>query len=244
MLGKSPQPWITLAWFRMGHCHGPGYHQEAIWLECIENDSQSYAENVWSSYFPTSVWARNAQPNHPYGSAITLRHVKDEYLCPVRLTKEYIVKTKDREKWRDKPFLTRKMGPKVAVSNATIFSWLRDSDPNQHQGFRRINQGSYSMLCHQPVELNQDSNESRWMLQQWPQIIHPKLISAQGRRICVPSICDISPGQKGRITEGPELLRTPQLNAIDLSWTKLRTNSLSQNMYFSHLEGNVIAIVS
>ena len=41
--------------------------------------------------------AKNAKPNHLYGPTITLRQAEDECLCPVRLIKECIAKTKDRE---------------------------------------------------------------------------------------------------------------------------------------------------
>ena len=69
--------------------------------------------------------AKNARPSCPYCPTITLKWAEDECLCPVRLIKEYIVKTKDREDQSDKLFVTRKMGPAVAVSNGTITSWLK-----------------------------------------------------------------------------------------------------------------------
>ena len=38
--------------------------------------------------------AANARPNHPYGPTIMLRQSADECLCPGRLIREYIVKSK------------------------------------------------------------------------------------------------------------------------------------------------------
>ena len=77
--------------------------------------------------FQPVLSTKNSRPNHPYGSTVTLRWVEDEYLCPVRLIKEYVRKTKEREQWSEKLFITRKMGPAVAVSNATIVSWLKET---------------------------------------------------------------------------------------------------------------------
>ena len=41
--------------------------------------------------------AKNARPNHPYGTATTLRQAGDECLCPMRFIKEYLARTKDKE---------------------------------------------------------------------------------------------------------------------------------------------------
>ena len=71
--------------------------------------------------------ARNAPVNHTYEPTITLRQSEDEFLCPVWLIKEYIAKTKYREEWDDKLFITRKMGLTVAVSNATTASKLKET---------------------------------------------------------------------------------------------------------------------
>ena len=70
--------------------------------------------------------AKNARANHPYGPTITLRWAEDECLCPVRLIKEYLAKTKDRKDQSDKLFVTRKMGPAAAVSNGTIASSFKE----------------------------------------------------------------------------------------------------------------------
>ena len=70
--------------------------------------------------------ATNPRPNYPYDPTITLRQVEDECLCLVRLIKEYIAKTKDREDQSEKLFVTRNMGPAVAVSHGTIASWLKE----------------------------------------------------------------------------------------------------------------------
>ena len=71
--------------------------------------------------------AGNTRPNHPYCPTVTLRWAEDECLYPVRLIKEYIAKTKDREDQSVKLFVSRKMGPAVAVSNGTIGSWLKET---------------------------------------------------------------------------------------------------------------------
>ena len=47
--------------------------------------------------FQPVFWVKSARPNHSYGPTITLRWAEDECLCPVRLIKEYIAKSKDRE---------------------------------------------------------------------------------------------------------------------------------------------------
>ena len=41
--------------------------------------------------------SKNVQPNHPYGSTITLRWSEDEYLCLLSLGRVYLTRTKDRE---------------------------------------------------------------------------------------------------------------------------------------------------
>ena len=66
--------------------------------------------------------AKNARPNHWYGSTIILRQAEDECLCQARLIKEYTAKTKEREDWSEKLFVTRKVHIAVAVSNGTIAS--------------------------------------------------------------------------------------------------------------------------
>ena len=68
--------------------------------------------------------AKNVRVNHPHGPTIKLRHAEDECLCPVRIIKEYTVKTKDKEDQSEKLFVTRKMGLAVAASNSTMASWL------------------------------------------------------------------------------------------------------------------------
>ena len=70
---------------------------------------------------------KNARPNLPYDATITLRQAEDGCLCPMRLIKEYIAKTKVREDQSDKLFVTRKTGPGVAVSNGIIASWLKET---------------------------------------------------------------------------------------------------------------------
>ena len=80
-----------------------------------------------SGTFQLVFGAINARTNHPHGPTITLRQIENECLCPMRLIKEYITKTKDREDWSDKLFVTRKMGPAVAVSNGTVTSWLKET---------------------------------------------------------------------------------------------------------------------
>ena len=77
--------------------------------------------------FQPMFGAKNPRPNHSYCPTITLRWPEDECLCPVRLIKEYLAKTKDREDQSDKLFVTRKMGPAVAVSIGTIASWLKET---------------------------------------------------------------------------------------------------------------------
>ena len=69
--------------------------------------------------------AKNARLNHPYGPTITMSQEEDE--CPVRVTKEYLAKTKDREDHSDKLFVSRKISPVVAVCNGTIASWLKET---------------------------------------------------------------------------------------------------------------------
>ena len=68
--------------------------------------------------------AKNA---HIYGPIVSLRQAEDACLCPVRLIKEYIAKTKDREDQREKLFVPRKMGPAVTVSSGLIASWLKET---------------------------------------------------------------------------------------------------------------------
>ena len=80
-----------------------------------------------SDTFQPVFWAKNGRPNHPYDPIITLRWVQDECLCAMRLIKEYIARTKDREDQRNKLFVTTKMGPAVAVSIGTIASWLKET---------------------------------------------------------------------------------------------------------------------
>ena len=80
-----------------------------------------------SDTFQTVFRANNVRPNHLYGPAITLSWAEGKCLCLVRLTQEYIAKTKDREDWSDKLFVTRKMGPAVAVSSGTASSWLKQT---------------------------------------------------------------------------------------------------------------------
>ena len=69
--------------------------------------------------------AKNARPTHPYGPTIMLRQAEDECLCPLRLIKQYLAKTNDREDWSDKLIVTRKMGP--AVSNGRVASWFKET---------------------------------------------------------------------------------------------------------------------
>ena len=109
------------------HDLGLSYSQEVIRSESIKDYSRGYADNRGLSYLPTSVWANNARPNHPYGPTITLRWEEDECLCPVRLIKEYIAKAKDRKDKSEKLFVMRKMGPAVAISSGTIAIWLKDT---------------------------------------------------------------------------------------------------------------------
>ena len=70
--------------------------------------------------------AKNARPNHPSGPTITLRQAEDDCLCPVRLIKEYLAKTKDRKDQSD-TFLLPEMEPAMVVSNGTIASWLKET---------------------------------------------------------------------------------------------------------------------
>ena len=46
---------------------------------------------------------------------------------PIGLIKEYVAQSKDREDQSDRPFVSRKMGPAVAVSNGTVASWLKET---------------------------------------------------------------------------------------------------------------------
>ena len=80
------------------HDIGPSHRQEAsdlnllritLWaMQRISKDSVT---------FQPVFGAKNARPNYPYCPTITLRQAEDERLCPVRLIKEYLAKTKDRE---------------------------------------------------------------------------------------------------------------------------------------------------
>ena len=49
-----------------------------------------------SATFEPICGAKNGSLNHPFGATTTLRQAEDEYLCPARLIKEIIAKTKDR----------------------------------------------------------------------------------------------------------------------------------------------------
>ena len=89
--------------------------------------------------------AKDARPNHPYALTITKRQAEDKCLCLVRLIKEYSAKTKNREYQNDKLFVTRKMGPTVAVSNGTIASWLKETLILVN--IQRVNQKGNCHLC-------------------------------------------------------------------------------------------------
>ena len=75
--------------------------------------------------FQPVFWAKNIWPNYPYGPIIILRS-EDKCLCPLALVKEYLARTKDREQ-RSEPFVTRKIGPAISISNATIVKWLKET---------------------------------------------------------------------------------------------------------------------
>ena len=70
--------------------------------------------------------AKNAWPNHLYGSTTTIQWLEDECLCLVQLMKEYVAKTKDTEEQSEKLFVTWKKGPVVTASNATIDNWFME----------------------------------------------------------------------------------------------------------------------
>ena len=80
--------------------------------------------------FQAVFGTENARLNHPYGPSITLSQAEDECLFPVRLVKEYIAKTKDREGQSEKLFVIRKMGMAVAVFSCQLAK--RNLDPSQH----------------------------------------------------------------------------------------------------------------
>ena len=52
-----------------------------IRYEPSENHSRGYADIRGLSYLPTGIGAKNARPNHPYGTTIILRRAEDECLC-------------------------------------------------------------------------------------------------------------------------------------------------------------------
>ena len=98
--------------------------------------------------------AKTARPNHSYGPAVKLKWAKDEYLCPVRLIKEYIAKTKDREDESKKLVVKRKTGPAVAVSWLDCQLVKRNLDPSQDRGLWRVSQESCCDLCIQSRSIN------------------------------------------------------------------------------------------
>ena len=89
--------------------------------------SLSHSQKASDLNLPTSVWSFKCQAKLPILSYYTTEGTEDECLYPMRLIKEYIAKTKDWLGQSEKLFVTRKMGPAVAVSNGTTTSWLKET---------------------------------------------------------------------------------------------------------------------